>query len=137
MSRLVDADRLVKIIEQAQIESRKVSVLSLINDAPTVEQPIDEWCTSCKEYDKEKNCCPRFNKVIRETLKDAQPTGEWIFVKERLPEKDGDYIVYFIWNDGEEDVGKCWYNTRNGFTFDHIVAWMPLPEPPKKGGEGE
>lgn len=43
------------------------------------EQPTDEWCTNCKEYDHEKNCCPRFNKVIRETLKDAeQPTGEWI-----------------------------------------------------------
>lgn len=33
----------------------------------------------CKEYDRKKNSCPRFNKVIRETLKDAErPTGEWI-----------------------------------------------------------
>ena len=32
----------------------------------------DEWCTDCKEYDTERNCCPRWNKVIRETLKDAQ-----------------------------------------------------------------
>ena len=29
----------------------------------------DEWCTDCKEYDTEKKCCPRFNKVIREALK--------------------------------------------------------------------
>lgn len=32
---------------------------------------LDEWCTDCKEYDNEKNCCPRFNKVIREALKEG------------------------------------------------------------------
>ena len=30
---------------------------------------FDEWCDDCKEYDTEKKCCPRFNKVIREALK--------------------------------------------------------------------
>lgn len=28
----------------------------------------DEWCTDCKEYDKEKHCCPRFNRVIRTAM---------------------------------------------------------------------
>lgn len=37
---------------------------------------FDEWCTDCKEYDTEKNCCPRFNKVIREAMK-------------RVPHEDG------------------------------------------------
>ena len=31
----------------------------------------EEWCTDCKEYDHEKHCCPRFNKVIRTTLNDS------------------------------------------------------------------
>lgn len=30
-----------------------------------------EWCTDCKEYDHEKHCCPRWNKVIRTTLNDS------------------------------------------------------------------
>ena len=34
---------------------------------------LDEWCTDCKEYDTERNCCPRFNRVIREAVKEAQP----------------------------------------------------------------
>ena len=34
---------------------------------------MTEWCTDCKEYDHEKHCCPRFNKVIRTALQDAQP----------------------------------------------------------------
>ena len=44
------------------------------------EPHYDEWCTDCKEYDKERHCCPRWNKVIRQALADAQPkrTGKWI-----------------------------------------------------------
>lgn len=37
---------------------------------------FDEWCTDCKEYDTEKKCCPRFNRVIREAMK-------------RIPHEDG------------------------------------------------
>lgn len=40
------------------------------------EMNFDEWCTDCKEYDQEKHCCPRFNRVIRNALKDAQPERE-------------------------------------------------------------
>ena len=40
---------------------------------PSVQRDTDEWCSSCKEYDTERHCCPRWNRVIRETLKDAQP----------------------------------------------------------------
>lgn len=35
-------------------------------------EPLDEWCTDCKEYDKDKHCCPRWNRVIRQTLKDMK-----------------------------------------------------------------
>ena len=37
------------------------------------EPNLDEWCDSCKEYDTERHCCPRWIKVIRQTLADAQP----------------------------------------------------------------
>lgn len=45
-----------------------------------IEPHYDEWCNSCKEYDHEKHCCPRWNKVIRQTLIDARPEkfGHWI-----------------------------------------------------------
>lgn len=72
-----------------------------------------------------------------EYYQEEQPTFEWILVKERLPEEDGDYIVTFLWDDGEEEVGKSWYNTRIGFIYDHVIAWMPLPKTYKKGGAGE
>ena len=40
---------------------------------PTAEpHNFDEWCEDCKEYDQEKNCCPRFNRVIRTAMEEAK-----------------------------------------------------------------
>lgn len=39
------------------------------------EYKMDEWCTDCQEYDQEKHCCPRFNRVIRDALKEAQDSS--------------------------------------------------------------
>jgi hypothetical protein len=39
-----------------------------------------EWCHDCKEYDKDNSSCPRWSKVIRNTveeLKTDRPHGEW------------------------------------------------------------
>lgn len=36
-----------------------------------INREPDEWCLDCKEYDREKRCCPRFNHVIRETVLEA------------------------------------------------------------------
>lgn len=47
----------------------------------------DEWCTGCKEYDQERHCCPRFNRVIRAAIDDAQP--EIICCKDCVHHIDG------------------------------------------------
>jgi hypothetical protein len=40
----------------------------------------DEWCHNCKEYDQEKHCCPRYNKIIRNAVEEMKEpkTGHWI-----------------------------------------------------------
>ena len=45
-----------------------------VDDQPSAEQEyrLDEFCEDCKEYDHDKHCCPRFNRVIRQTLNEAQ-----------------------------------------------------------------
>lgn len=45
----------------------------VLYDLPSAQPELDEWCTECKEYDKERHCCPRWNRVIRQTLEDVQP----------------------------------------------------------------
>ena len=36
----------------------------------------DEWCHDCSEYDHEKHCCPRYNKVIRNTVEEMKQEQE-------------------------------------------------------------
>lgn len=54
--------------------------------------------------------------------------NEWISAKERLPEKDGRYLIV------EKHFSK-WVGVssmRNGrFDFE-ITHWMPLPSPPEQ-----
>ena len=57
-----------------ETEKDKNKFIHLIRDtAPSAQPDLDEWCNTCREYDHERHCCPRFNRVIREALKEAQP----------------------------------------------------------------
>lgn len=76
-----------------------------------------------------------------EALSADRPTGEWIPVSERLPEKDGRYLVCMSWNYHDMDVymwadgwncirrinGKV--DRENEIDGADIIAWMPLPRP--------
>lgn len=77
------------------------------------------------------------------------PVPQWIRVEERLPERNGEYIVTacdegepydeIIWNDTvvvcAEYYKGCWTWEENSteYSLDGIVThWMPLPEPPEE-----
>lgn len=84
---------------------------------------------------------------------------DWIPVNHKLPEEDGDYLVTYEEGYAEDYgfslVGICGFDVDCGTFgywheyFDHytlgslgsdwedipVVAWMPLPEPYKDGGE--
>ena len=93
----------------------------------------DEWCHDCKEYDTEKHCCPRWNKVIRSTLQDVKQS-DWIPCSERLPKKEGFYLVTLKYKRGAETTirffrienGECYWSKWGN---EIITAWQPLPEP--------
>ncbi len=59
----------------------KTLLESVLQDMPTAEPSLDEWCTDCKEYDHERHCCPRFNRVIQETVEELKVVrcGECIY----------------------------------------------------------
>ena len=48
----------------------------LIDGIDTLEQQPcynpNEWCHDCSEYDQEKHCCPRYNKVIRTAVEEMK-----------------------------------------------------------------
>ena len=67
-------------------------------ELPSAQPDTDEWCHDCKEYDKEHHCCPRWNRVIRTTLEEAQPDKTY---------EQG-------WKDGREALRKeIWENERD------------------------
>ena len=104
-----------------------------LKDLPSVQRDTDEWCKDCSEYDSERHCCPRWNRVIRETLKDAQ---QWIPCSDRLPEEEVEVFVYLFDRPSPYiawiSKGGKWHT--EDFTLeadDNPVTWMPLPEPYK------
>lgn len=62
--------------------SRADIIEKAIESLPSVQPQYktSEWCHDCSEYNHDKHCCPRFNKVIRNTVEEMkQPkTGHWI-----------------------------------------------------------
>ena len=43
-----------------------------IKNLQPFECTVDRWCTDCGEYDAKNHRCPRFNRVIRETVEEMQ-----------------------------------------------------------------
>lgn len=65
-------------------------------------------------------------------------TCRWVPVSERLPEKDGKYLVVVAGDKIEEPYVLTWYFFDGHFEAfvyfptRYITHWMPLPEPPKE-----
>lgn len=80
--------------------------------------------------------------IIKEVIS-ALEAQKWIPCKERLPKKDGSYLVSGKWaggkyRSGEESVGECEYSRHDGYfktswNFD-VLAWKNLPEPYREEG---
>lgn len=80
--------------------------------------------------------------ALQMAITDLQNQPVWIPVSERLPEKNGKYLV-FLTNpvrNKSDNVFTGWYNvydkefeTEN--SLDYVKAWMPLPEPYRESEE--
>ena len=109
-----------------------------------------------KDYEKakavEKLCQAIIDKKVT-SPEDLLPVLRgWISVEERLPDKNGQYLVQTKWTYGSFIRLCCWTPKYNGFeehlkgraiwyVYDSeygdyeckdITHWMPLPEPPKE-----
>lgn len=63
---------------------------------------------------------------------DALPTlGGWISVKERMPEREGLYLCWTVFNGEACYQIHLWKGGRWYWVHD-VRYWMPLPEPPEE-----
>lgn len=68
----------------------------------------------------------------------AQDISDWVSVKDRPPEEDGEYDVYC--NDGS--IARAWFEDKWFIDLcecgdGYVTHWMSLPEPPKEGCDNE
>lgn len=63
---------------------------------------------------------------------------EWVSVKDKLPEKQGRYLIYGRFTcDCPNQVMEAYYLFKprkfmiDGIYSKNVTHWMPLPEPPK------
>lgn len=70
----IDVARKCRVIEvtPAHMLIDKAEVMTELMMLPSAQPDLDEWCRDCKEYDKERHSCPRWNRVIRQTVEDLK-----------------------------------------------------------------
>jgi len=110
-----------------------------------VKQEVEQYeecyknCGDCEAYNKEKYHCPKFCKVIKETVKEIEENhNDWISCSERLP-KYGEVVMCSCTNSGI--TISC--ITHKGvkpsksvrFGQHSVIAWQPLPLPYQPKGE--
>ena len=98
-------------------------------------------CGDCEAYNKERYHCPKFCKVIKETVKEIEENHNgWIPCSDRLP-KYGEVVMCSCTNSGI--TISC--ITHKGvkpsksvrFGQHSVIAWQPLPKPFQKGDNNE
>ena len=94
-------------------------------------------CGECEAYDKEKHHCPKFCKVIKETVKEIEENHNgWISCSERLP-KYGEVVMCSCTNGGITISCITHRGEKQSkivrFGQHSVIAWKPLPQPYTKG----
>lgn len=66
--------------------------------------------------------------------------GQWVSVKDRLPEEQKEVLIYLPEYDSVEMASlftipsinlREWVQNEDAYMLDEVSYWMPLPEPPK------
>lgn len=78
---------------------RVSAVNYVLRNLPSAQPELhyDEWCNSCKEYDKEKHFCPRFNRVIKNTVDELKSAQSEIICCGECAKMQVDSIYHDCW----------------------------------------
>ena len=107
------------------VREKLVELLGEVQETGVNEIPAGFGCT--REYVKNEM-------VASYLIANGVTVQEWISVKDRLPDKRGEYLCYYKFEPDSPDV-VC-ENTYQGSglwlsEMDKVTHWQPMPQPPK------
>ena len=107
-----------------------------------LEKQLAFWKHHCaelsKEITKEEEIANHYAEMLDKTEEELyaeRAKSEWISVDERLPENGTKCLVYTNRGEWLDKIEITHYNEGFYIKYCVVTHWMPLPEPPKKGGE--
>jgi len=98
-------------------------------------------CNDCPQNTRRCQLDMEFTRMdICGMIDDAPTVGGWISVKDRLPEKEGQYLCWFGKNTVCKGAAiatyleewKAFGSFESLKTYPNVTHWMPLPEPPEE-----
>ena len=109
---------------------------------------IQEYLKNKLAWDKQNRTMTRKEEIIQAAIKESPRFAErrvgfitgamwadshphWISVEDELPEEDGVYLFFDAGTQGVY-VSFFWADLKLN---EGVTHWMPMPAPPKKGGE--
>ena len=136
------------VITDKDVESLHMAIEALKNE-PFLIDALHKAHAEIKEMDKHI-----------EELNEERPQGKWISVYERLPEEEGDYLLWGKIDESEEDeysfIGSydegceqfgIWQEQFDSrtlgslgsefYSYSKVVAWQSLPKPYKREADNE
>ena len=121
-------------LEQTPIEKAIWSVLDEYRDAE--KHSLKEWDFVCDVLQKVEEAVSKctFEQLADFLIAHGVTVQEWISVKDRLPDKRGEYLCYYKFEPDSPDVvcentyqgGGLWLSEK-----DKVTHWMKKPQPPK------
>lgn len=154
MKRLIEKDDLghwfLKGLEWGQLREGKVITKAVAQKLYGALCKLKDYeDTGCNPDDVERLNDFTQNEAVKlvQKLNAEEKKHRWIPVEERLPEKEGEYLVTFAVDEKVRlvgygccrkdvlgnNIGFGWYDLYSGTYFSDKAfnAWMPLPEPYK------
>lgn len=106
--------------------------------------PLVNGCPMWEEWQRAIDICDMALSALRaQQEQESKPLNGWISVKDRLPEKDGQYLIFttkYFTPDHIDEIDHIdgteisVYSKRFGFLSKnglHAKYWCELPQPPK------
>ena len=121
-----------------------IKAIEIVKQEAEQYEECYKYCRDCEAYNKEKHHCPKFCKVIKETVKEIEDNHNgWIPCSEQLPDYGESVLVSF--NQARQPLIATFYGNDtwkmlqgvNGLIdiTNEVIAWQPLPQPYQPKGE--